>query len=578
MHPERSAISALDPVAKGVARSSAPPPAEPELGVPAQFLADLAAYTDGVGWVQTLECLKRRGVLAELGRVGAQGIRFGDLVAASSANPGYLAVFLRVLSAQGFAWREIERDADETRIGLRATGRELFHLLQSNDASAAVCGFLPMLSHMSAYLTNTESPARNAPSLADLVRRSERGWGLPDGLGERERAVTRRLRAALDGNLVGPVMVALRETVGLGREGEPREFAPRGERMRAAFELLAHAGWVEWIGSAAHLTERGAYAARRALAFGVPVSYLPLFGRIDTLLFGDAESFWQRQASEPEQHVQRSLNVRASGASHQRYFAAVDEVLKRAFNRPLSEQPRGFCDMGSGDGAWLEHVWHLIQNHTERGRLMREFPRDDRYQLVLVGADYNEAARSATRERLTRAGIPHLVVKGDINAPAQLRADLGSHGIDSRELLHGNSFLVHNRPFTGVKDGAAAERRRGVGAGAYAWRGRVVPNAVLEQNLVEFFRAWREVIGEHGLIAIELHDPECVAVGKTLTNYMLTHGLSDQFTIGIGGFLAAAAEAGLAINVAEHRVFPEPRAVATISVSHFQLASPVSAR
>jgi hypothetical protein len=322
------------------------------------------------------------------------------------------------------------------------------------------------------------------------------------------------------------------------------------------------------------VTERGAYAAQRALAFGVPVSYLPLFGRVDDLLFGDAEDFWQRAEGEHERHVDRALNVRASGASHRRYFAAVDEVLLSAFDRPFQEQPRGFCDMGSGDGAWLEHVWDLVLERTERGRLMRQFPSDERYRLVLVGADYNEAARAATRERLTRAGIPHLTLVGDINDPARLGADLAAHGIDSRELLHGNSFLVHNRPFTGAKDAAAAARRRGVSAGAYAWRGRAVSNAELEQNLVEFFKAWHDVLGAHGLISIELHDPECAVVGKTLTNYMLTHGLSDQFTVGIGTYLAAAGEAGLVSDAARHRVYPEPRALATISVSHFRRSAP----
>jgi hypothetical protein len=165
------------------------------------------------------------------------------------------------------------------------------------------------------------------------------------------------------------------------------------------------------------------------------------------------------------------------------------------------------------------------------------------------------------------------VLTGDINDPARLRSDLASQGIDSRDLVHGNSFLVHNRPYTGVQNAGAAARRRGVSAGAYAWRGRIVPNADLEQNLVEFFRAWHDVIGEHGMISIELHDPECAVVGKTLTNYMLTHGLSDQFTVGIGAYLAAAAESGLVSDAALHRVYPEPRALATISVSYFRRGS-----
>jgi hypothetical protein len=317
------------------------------------------------------------------------------------------------------------------------------------------------------------------------------------------------------------------------------------------------------------VTPFGAYALRRALAYGVPVSYLPLFEHIEELLFGDPRRFWQRSPDAPERHVDRALNVRASGASHTRYFAAADELIVRAFDRPWPDQPLGFCDMGSGDGAWLEHVWELVTTRTERGRLMRAFPHAPRYQLQLVGADFNEAARSATHERLARAGIPHLVISGDINDPAALRAELGRRGIDSQRLLHGNSFLVHNRPYVGVKSVSSAARRR-AGDGAYAWRGRAISNAELQQNLVEFFAGWREVIGEHGMIVIELHDPEQVTLGKTLTSYMLTHGLSDQFAVGLGSFLRAAAEAQLEVDHERQRLFPESGSAAAISVSHLR--------
>jgi hypothetical protein len=292
---------------------------------------------------------------------------------------------------------------------------------------------------------------------------------------------------------------------------------------------------------------------------------------VDELLFGDPVAFWRQAPGKPERHVDRALNVRASGASHERYFAAADEIIVRAFDLPWDEQPLGFCDMGAGDGAWLEHVWELIRSRTERGRLMREFPDDARYEPLLVGADYNEAARSATRERLSRAGIPHLVTFGDINDPLGLHADLARRGIDSSRLLHGNSFLIHNRPYTGVRDAAAAARRQGACDGTYAWRGRAVAGAELEQNLVEFWGDWREVIGPHGMVVIELHDPERVMIGKTLTSYMLTHGLSDQFTLGLDAFERAAAEAGLVLDRERQRFFPESRTTAAISVSHLRL-------
>jgi hypothetical protein len=61
-----------------------------------------------------------------------------------------------------------------------------------------------------------------------------------------------------------------------------------------------------------------------------------------------------------------------------------------------------------------------------------------------------------------------------------------------------------------------------------------------------------------------------VTVGKTLTSYMLTHGLSDQFAVGLGAFLRAAAEAQLEVDHERQRLFPDSRSAAAISVSHLR--------
>jgi len=226
-----------------------------------------------------------------------------------------------------------------------------------------------------------------------------------------------------------------------------------------------------------------------------------------------------------------------------------------------------------GDGSWLEHIWQLILERSERGRLLREFPERPQYQVLMVGLDYNRAARRATRQRLTRAGVPHLVSFGDVNDPAGLRARLAELGVDSRELLHGSSFLIHNRPYHAPRDTAQAAQRAGTcSGGAYAARGVAIEPAALMQNLVEFFHSWRQIIGPPGMLVIELHDPERVVVGKTLTNYMLTHGLSDQLTVGVEPFLHAAREAGLEASPEHQRLFPARRELATVSVNHFRRA------
>lgn len=226
--------------------------------------------------------------------------------------------------------------------------------------------------------------------------------------------------------------------------------------------------------------------------------------------------------------------------------------------------------MGCGDGSWMQHTWNLIRTRTERGRLMRVHPGDPTYVPLMVGADFNEAARRATQQHLDHAKVPHLIVPGDINDPGALRERLALERIDSRDLLHTNSFLIHNRPYFPPQQ-LPARQPHISGPESYCWRGRAVPNAELRQNLVELFRRWANTIGSHGMLVLELHDPECPVPGKTLTNYMLTHGLSDQFTVPLRTFLDAARTAHLQSDPDLHRHYPSDPELATISVNHFRV-------
>src|SRR5439155_3338287 len=107
------------------------------------------------------------------------------------------------------------------------------------------------------------------------------------------------VRRHLDGLLVGPVMVALARGGIIGDlERGPvdlRALSARRPSLACVFDLLATQGWVR-VGmgqgkgqakDSVELTACGRYAAQIASAYGVTVSYLPLFMVLNTLLFGN---------------------------------------------------------------------------------------------------------------------------------------------------------------------------------------------------------------------------------------------------------------------------------------------------
>ena len=71
---------------------------------------------------------------------------------------------------------------------------------------------------------------------------------------------------------------------------------------------------------------------------------------------------WERNKSQFEIHVDRSMNVWGSGFAHKFYFNKIDEIIVKIFNQKIEKQPKGIIDIGCGDGAFLEHVYDLIIN------------------------------------------------------------------------------------------------------------------------------------------------------------------------------------------------------------------------
>ena len=223
--------------------------------------------------------------------------------------------------------------------------------------------------------------------------------------------------------------------------------------------------------------------------------------------------------------------------------------------------------MGCGNGAFLEHIFDVIERQTKRGNMLDEYP------LFLIGVDYNETALKVTRANLINADIWAKVIWGDIGRPQLLASTLlEDYNIDLKELLNVRTFLDHNRIWE--TPNSKSPNRVSTSTGAFAHRGKRITNNEVEDNLLEHINKWSPFVEKFGLLMIELHTipPEFTAnnIGKTAaTAYDATHGFSDQYIVEIDVLHKIAAEAGLYSDEKVFTKFPNSE-LATISINLFK--------
>ena len=257
------------------------------------------------------------------------------------------------------------------------------------------------------------------------------------------------------------------------------------------------------------------------------------------------------------------MNVWGSGGAHSTYFKKIDEVIIDLFNKPIHQQPKGIVDMGCGNGAFLEHIFNVIERQTKRGEMLEDHP------LFLVGADFNQAALRVTRANLIQADIWAKVIWGDIGRPDILAKDLEEdYGIQLEDLLNVRTFLDHNRVWDAPKEASGKEV---TSLGSYAFRGKYLQNSEVEDSLREHLSRWKPFVKKFGLLLIELHTIPTALTSKNLgrtaaTAYDATHGFSDQYILEVDVFKNIAEEIGLKPVPAHSFKFPNSE-LATVSIN-----------
>jgi len=538
----------------------------------AQVRAVIFNHLAGIVLAPTVKALWERGIFDEFGD-GSGWIELDRIQRRTNANRGYLRVALRLLAAAGWLRQRIEENGKRALYALTSEGQIALEIAPPLYAEAV--SFIPKSLFLEDFLFG-ESDEPILPSLQELARSAQQRWGIQPGADPARASICEQICGHLDGMVIGPAMVALARGGILAKleQGPTLTDALPGNResLACVFDFLATQGWITRDQSRIGLTACGRYAAQIATSYGVTVSYLPTFEVVSTLLFGDAR-IPRLDESGVELLVNRGMNVWGSGGAHKTYFKKVDEILIEIFNRPLDRQPHGICDMGCGDGTFLEHLYSVVKTRTARGQAL------DKHPLVIVGADFNKVARRVAKQTLRRAGIPvYHIIAGDINRPAQLAGDLEGLGLDIHDLLHVRSFLDHNRPYVPLANYPCGSRK-GKSSAAFAHLGKEILPDELEENLVRHLRRWAPYVGRFGLLVLELHTlpPELTAANLSRTPavaYDGTHGFSDQYLVELPIFLESAREGGLKADERYQCKFP-PSELATVSINYFTaLASP----
>jgi hypothetical protein len=505
----------------------------------ALFRSEIFRHLDGIALAPVAYALHKNQVTQTI--LAAQSITVAQLAAQHKSNTGYLNVGLRVLASQGWLNQTVDNQNDVITFSVNAhTAAAFAHF----EAYADVVNLMKISgNHHPRKFSNEAFVA-----MEKICTRFREGYGIPENGNEIERVIRAQIRKHIEGALIGPTIVHL----GMGgmfhkyfMEASFRadEYHEHPENFEKLLSFLAYLGWFVEKNGTFEFTDKGLFFARRASAYGVTVSYSPMFRQVEDLIFGDPKKLREVNVGEEEQHVDRAMNVWGSGGAHATYFKKIDEIILEIFNRPIDEQPKGVLDMGCGNGAFLEHVYEVIEQRTLRGQMLDEHP------LFLVGADYNEAALRITRGNLIKANIWAKVVWGDIGRPDLLANDLKEqYGIDLNTLLNVRTFLDHNRIWE--EPTSATTNRESASTGAFAHRGARIGNNQVEENLLQHFKKWEPYVERFGLLVIELHtvNPAITAanLGKTpATAYDATHGFSDQYIVEPEVFLKVAKEAKL---------------------------------
>ncbi|PKH51999.1 polyketide synthase [Tenacibaculum sp. Bg11-29] len=523
----------------------------------------LFRHLDGIVTCPSAHVLQEKGVTNYL--LEKNSVSLADISTKFKANDGYLNVALRTFCSQGWLTQHVNNTNNTV-------------LFKTNELSAIAFSYFHLYKEAFLLLKFSEdySPRKFETAaflkLESLYNNFKNNFGVAVPTDTKGKEIFDQIIAHIEGIIIGPTVVLL------GMSGmfhkyfmqtkfKAEEFHKDADNFGRLLNILTSLEWFYKTKDSYEFTDKGLFFARRASAYGVTISYIPTLRKLDKLIFGNPRIFKTSKISNEEIHVDREMNVWGSGGAHAAYFRVIDEIIINLFNKPIHEQPKGILDVGCGNGAFLKHLFNVIEHQTNRGKVLEDHP------LLLIGVDYNQAALKITRKNLVQADIWAKVIWGDIGNPKAMSEDLQEkYGINLSDLLNVRTFLDHNRIWEAPKP--TANLSISTSSGSYAYKGKRLNNNFVIESLKQHFNKWTPYISKFGLLLIELHTskPELVSqsIGKTAaTAYDATHGYSDQYIIELDSYMKAMEDIGLVPDKNTFRKFPNSD-LATVSINLFK--------
>ena len=284
----------------------------------------LFRHLDGFPIAPTMVSLKSHGVLDLFAKGGT--VSLDDITSQCQGNEGYLQVALRLLCSQGWLVQDINPIKDTVRY---TTTNHTTAAFKATKAYEDSIDYLGVAANMHHYLFGgaTVNPQQE---LTLMLERHAEYWGMISGDDLETSIVQKQVLIHLEGMILAPVLVALGMNGALLHCSHDSPILTSDSlschpgRGQTVLDMFSQLNLGRMTPKGTLLNEKGLFFVKRAAAYGVTVSYLPMFQKIEELLFGNPRAIWDTHLNGYESHVDRKMNVWGSGGAHQNYFRKVD--------------------------------------------------------------------------------------------------------------------------------------------------------------------------------------------------------------------------------------------------------------